>query len=75
MIISASGMFGVINETLFNNFFFNISVEFLSINLAPPFATITGSKTILLTFIFSNELETELITFLECSMPILIAFG
>ena len=73
--ISASGIFGVINVTLLNNFNLKDLIAFLSINLAPPFATITGSSTIFLIFILSSDLTMNFITFSECSIPILIASG
>ena len=46
-----------------------------SINFVPPFATITLSRTILLTLIFLRELITYSITLVECNIPILIASG
>ena len=44
-------------------------------SFVPPFAIITGSKMILLQCIFFNAFETDRITFVEWSMPILIASG
>ena len=73
--ISASGIFGVIKLTFFINFFFNKSTALSFINFAPPLATITWSNTIFLTLIIFNDLITELITFSECNIPILIASG
>ena len=68
-------MLGVIRETFFINFDLMILIDLLSIRFAPPLATITGSNIIFLTFKFSNDLITKLITFDECNMPILIASG
>jgi len=54
---------------------FKILIDLLSINLVPPFATITGSNTTLLIFNFFNENKTFFMTDAECNIPILIAFG
>ena len=45
------------------------------INLVPPFATITGSSIIFLTFIFAKDFKTAFITFVLLNIPILIASG
>ena len=73
--ISASGIFGVIKKTFLINLCLIAFIAFVSISLVPPLATITGSKIILETFIFFNELITALMTFTECNIPILIASG
>ena len=44
-------------------------------SLAPPFATITGSKIIFLVLIFFNPRITFFIISSECNMPILTASG
>ena len=46
-----------------------------AINLVPPLAVITGSRTIFLIFIWFKDLITDLITLSECNIPILIASG
>ena len=43
----------------------NHLIEWLSINLVPPLATITGSKIIFFTFILFKDFNTALITFVE----------
>ena len=48
---SASGILGVIRETLLISFSLIILIALLSINLVPSFATITGSNIIFLTLI------------------------
>ena len=73
--ISASGIFGVIKNTLLINFDLSDLIAFSFINLVPPFATITGSSTIFFTRILLIDLTTASITFVECSIPILIASG
>ena len=45
------------------------------INLAPPFATITGSNTILIFLILFKENNTASMTSFECNIPIFTALG
>ena len=54
--ISASGIFGVINDTFLSNFFFITFIAWSVINLEPPFAIITGSKIIFFIFILFRDL-------------------
>ena len=44
-------------------------------SLDPPLAIITGSRTIFDILSFLIALSTDLMTSVECSIPILIAFG
>ena len=51
------------------------SIAELLINFVPPLATITGSRTTFFTLIFFKDFMTAIMSSVEWSIPIFIAFG